>query len=316
VELLPLGANTCDGQVKMFSAEEPGVIRSSYEMLPPNLPTDMEFLDWDDGGTPCTTWKDMVDGERVGNCLDDNSLLFIWRFPPGSGTLAPGESSNASYRIGWRCAFPCSDCQDPAMGTASASDEDPCDTSIVLSWAAAFFPGAGNGVYHVYRSEISFADALAQPPVSPPGGLTGTSWTDTGTVPGVPLYYVVEAESTDFPGCGSGPLVGGSTDTASAGPVTDVVDTTAPTGTVGNTLKASNHSDVTVKFEWPGAPPPGADEHYVILRSDDQPDGGYADAGTSGLQSWTDPDAPPGAAGHVWFYDVRVADECENRSAD
>ena len=35
-------------------------------------------------------------------------------------------------------------------------------------------------------------------------------------------------------------------------------------------------------------------------------------------QDWTDPDAPPRFTppAHVWFYDVRIAYDCENMSLD
>ena len=57
---------------------------------PPNLPYDMEFLDWNDGGVPCTDWQDLVDGESVGRCGEDSSLLLVWRFPNGTGAVPPG----------------------------------------------------------------------------------------------------------------------------------------------------------------------------------------------------------------------------------
>lgn len=318
VELLPLGADTCEGQVMMTSAEDPGGLDASYEMLPPNLPSDMEFLDWNDGGVPCTEWQDLVDGEPVGNCGNDSSLLLIWRFPQTAGTLAPGETATARYRIGYQCAFPCDvACEDPVLAGGTAVDQGPCNDGIGLGWDAAAFPGAGNGVYHVRRSTVSFADARLQPPISPPAGLPTPGFNDTTPPPNVPLYYVIEAESLDFPGCGAGTLVNGSTDELELGPVTDTADVSGPMGLVGNTLRATAHTDDTVDFNWLLAAMPLPGESYRVLRSDDDPQGPFVIVAAPATQEWTDPDAPPRFDPvHVWFYDVRVSDECNNLSDD
>lgn len=318
VELLPLGADTCRGQVQMASAEDPTGLRASYQMLPPNLPVDMEFIRWDEGGDPCTTWNDLVSGDRIGECLDDNSLLLIWRFPAAAGLLEPGESATASYRIGWECAFPCDlACEDPVLSTGQAADSGPCNDGIRLDWVEAVFPGAGNGRYHVYRSLTSFSDALARPPVSPPGGLTDPFWLDRDTSANAEHYYVVQAESTDFPDCGGGPLVRGSTDTLQIGPMTDVSDVDPPSGIIGNALRATGYTESTVDFQWRLAPLPGPGEHHVVVRSDDDPSATLTEVATTTLQAWTDPDAPPRYDPvHVWFYRVFLADDCGNRSDD
>src|SRR6185295_18171983 len=115
----------------------------------------------------------------------------------------------------------------------------------------------------------------------------------------------------DFPGCGGGPFVGGSTAEIDLGPTTDVVDITDPTTVVGAALRATGHGTDTVDFEWSMAPLPGSDEHYVILRSDALPQGPFSEQATTLAQSWTDPAAPPRwEPPHVWYYDVRLADEC------
>lgn len=60
-------------------------------------------------------------------------------------------------------------------------------------------------------------------------------------------------------------------------------------------------------------PAPTAVETSVLLRSDDEPAGPLAPVGTSAVQQWTDPDAPPTyRPNHVWFYRVAVQDECGN----
>lgn len=310
VDLKAIGADTCEGQVRMYSAEDTASIRSSYQMLPPNLPHTMEFLDWDDGGVPCTQWSGLVEAESVGNCYEDSSLLLIWRFPEGAGTLAPGETASASYRIGWRCSFACGGCEYPSLSTGS-SDISACNDGIRLSWAPAWFPATGGGVYHCYRSTVSFADALVQPPVAT--GLSSPSWVDPTAVSGTTYYYVVQAESLDYPGCGTGPQVLGSTAELNVGPVTANPDVTPPAISVGSALRATAHTDTTVDFNWQLAPDPGPGEYFVILRSDDRPEGPFSLHATTTGKYWTDPIAPPRFyPTHVWFYDVRVADACGN----
>jgi hypothetical protein len=325
IDLLAVGGDTCQGQVEMFSADHPTDLHSSFQMLPPNLPTTMEWIAWNEGGSPCTQWKSFVDGEAQDGCngggFGDSSLLFIWRFPQTAGTLAPGESARASYRIGYQCAFPCNiACEQPAMSTASAVDVGPCNDGIRVSWAPAFFPGAGNGVYHVYRSIVSAADALTRPPITSPGGISQTTFTDDRTSVGTSYYYVVTAESLDFPGCGTGPVVGGSTASAIAmpQPVTDSGDVIPPTSDVGPTLRAAGHnSPDSVNFLWPGAPPVAPGESFAILRSDNDPQGPFTRQAVVPAPMWTDPAAPPTwFPAHVWFYDVRVVDSCGNVSND
>jgi hypothetical protein len=148
-------------------------------------------------------------------------------------------------------------------------------------------------------------------------GLAGTRFVDAAAPANVPLFYVVLAESLDRPGCGDGPLVRGSTDTLEIGPATDVSDVVPPAGTVGDTLRATDHADDTVDFVWPLAPPLGPGESFAILRADDDPRGPFTRQALVGAPAWTDPAAPPRFSPvHVWFYDVRVADACANVSAD
>jgi len=318
VDLLALGADDCQGQVRFFSADD-GALRASYELLGPNTPAVMEFLRWNDGAEPCTTWSGLVDGSMelpLSGC-NDNSLLLIWRFPAGGGMLQPNESAVASYRIGWGCAWPCAGCLAPQLDAGVAADVDDCNVGIELTWDDASFPAPGNGVYHVYRSELGFADARAQPAITPAGGITLTRFVDTLTPPGDSAYYVVQAESLDEPGCGGGPVVGGSTDELELGPVAETADLVPPVGIVGSALRATGKTESTVDFEWVLAPPPPPGETYVVMRSDDRPDAGFIMYAQPAGQRWTDPDAPPRySPTHCWFYDVRVADDCLNLSPE
>ncbi len=314
-DLKALGGDTCEGQVRMFTAEDPTWLRSSWEMLGPNLPTNMEFIEWGDGDYPALQWSGFYgEGALIGDCIGDNSLLLIWRVPSGSGTLAPGESSRASLRIGWGCSFPCVACGVPVLSQA-ASHVDACRDGVLLTWDPATFPGAGNGAYHVYRSPTSFADALANAPVAT--GLLSPSFTDSTAIAGTSYWYIVQAESLDFPGCGLGPQVGGSTDEIDVGPVLADPDITPPVTVVGSALRATAHTDDTVDFNWLLAPPPDPQEHYVVLRSDDRPMGPFSVVARPVVQTWTDPSAPPRfVPSHCWFYDIRIADKCENMSSD
>ena len=225
--------------------------------------------------------KDFVKGEEV------------------TGTLAPGESATASYRIGHGCAFPCNvACEDPLLGTGRVADLGPCNDGIELTWDAALFPGAGNGIYHVRRSTVSFADARLQSPLTPPAGLGAPAFIDTTPPPNQALYYVVEAESIDFPDCGQGTLVRGSTDEIEIGPIMDSADVAGPTGVVGNNLRATWHTDSTVDFNWllAGAPEPG--ETFRVLRADGNPigDGTTQDLG-HGIGIFSGLEVQPGALG-------------------
>jgi hypothetical protein len=208
-------------------------------------------------------------------------------------------------------------CEDPVLGTGMVADVGPCNDGIELTWDPALFPGAGNGVYHVRRSTVSFADARLQAPLTPPLGLVAASYIDATPPPNQSLYYVVEAESLDFPGCGAGTSVMGSTDEIEIGPVTDNADVTGPDGVVGNTLRATAHTEDTVDFNWLLAPAPAVGEQFRVLRSDDNPAGPFQQVIALPGQSWTDPNAPPRYFPvHVWFYDVRLIDECGNTSVD
>jgi hypothetical protein len=316
-DLLPLGGTTCDGQIQCFSADHPTELRASYQMLAPNLPQVMEWDYWPDTTSPCPNWRGILNGDSLGNCGNDSALTMIWRFPQGAGTLAPGATDTARYRIGWKCAWPCNvACEDPTLSSGSAVDGGPCNDGIRLAWLDAMFPGAGNGTYHVYRSTVSWADALLQPRLTPPAGISTPSFVDATTTANQTYFYVVQAESLDFPGCGSGPVVSGSTAELDLPPVTDNSDTVGPATVVGAALRAVGKTLVTVDFDWRLAPPPAPQEHYVVHRADNVPQGPFLIVGQPAVRSWTDPDAPNAGDHHCFFYQVKIADECGNESAE
>jgi hypothetical protein len=216
----------------------------------------------------------------------------------------------------WKARMTCVDaCLEPFLFSGTTEDVGPCLDGIRLSWEPADFPDVAAGVYHVYRSLIGFADALLRPTVAQ--NLTEMSWVDTDTLPGELWHHVVQAESTDFPGCGDGPSVGGSTDTLELGPTEDFADLVPPDNVVGNTLRVTGYTPDTADLEWPLGPAPGPDEHYALFRSDDAPGGLFQVISTTRVQLFTDPAATPSPARwHVFFYDLRLADDCGNVSAD
>ncbi|MEM7244775.1 MAG: hypothetical protein AAF533_05495 [Acidobacteriota bacterium] len=310
-DLIALGSTACEGQVETFSADDPMELWATYRMEGPNLPTDMEMLDWNDGGVPCTTWNGLVDGADVGSCTGDSSILLIWRFPGVAGQLMPGESARATYRVGWKCTFTCVDCEVPMLDTGLGRDFDTCNRGVRIDWEEGFFPGVGEGVYHVYRSETSFADALLQPPLTDMDGIADTFYQDPTTTPGVDYFYVVQAESTEYPGCGAGPSVGGTTAELNIGPVQDEEDSVPPVAVIDDDLRADGGTDTSVHLFWPTAPGLAAGESYTVTRSD-RPDGGFVIVDTDVDTDFLDTSAPNGPAPFVWFYRINLVDECGN----
>lgn len=193
----------------------------------------------------------------------------------------------------------------------------PCNLGLFLQWDPAAFPAAGRGVYHVYRSTLGFADALSSRAITPMSGLSTTSFADRTAPAGVPCWYVVLAESTDLPGCGSGPLVQGSTAELDLGPVVDEHGSAGPVGIVGPTLRVTSTDPAVAHLSWLGASALDSGETYVVRRSDGDPRSVVDRVGRVTSQAWTDTNAPPRFVPvHVWFYDVRMADACLNLSRD
>lgn len=240
-----------------------------------------------------------------------------WR--SAAGTVEGGASWSGPFSFSdrrWKARMSCvGACQEPSLGAGTAIDSSACNDGIQLEWKAASFPGAGDGLYHVYRSQLSFADALLQTPVATE--LAGTSWLDVDTLPGEIWHYVVQAESTNFPNCGEGPSVLGSTAELALGPVEDAADVTAPEGRVGNSLRATGYTGDTVDFDWTLAALPGPGERHAIYRADESAAGTFAELSRTPDQTWTDPEAVARTEPvHVRYYDVRLVDDCGNSSLD
>ena len=131
------------------------------------------------GGLAVTTWRDAAPPAN-------QALFYVLQAEsfeqPGCGD-GPAQGGLSDTRdVG-----PIEDAvsADVIVGAGEVLDDSACATgSMTVTWDAATFPGAGNGRYHVHRSALSLADALAQPALSPVGGLVGTAWVDATLSPG------------------------------------------------------------------------------------------------------------------------------------
>jgi hypothetical protein len=297
-ELLPLGADACDRPVELYSAEDTATLLGSVEMFGPTAPSDMEFVAWANAFDPCAAWSDAQTGTNLGDCFGDSSLLLTWAFPEGGGTLAPGESGQARWRIGKGCTFNCvAPCEDPEFpGPLTTSDPDPCERDLLVEWAAAVFPDAGNGVYHVYRSPISAADALLRPPVTPVGGIVETSWIDASAPVGQPVFHAVVAESIDLAGCGEGPAASGSTATLEGAVALDESATPPILVTAAASDVAGCAPDI--RLDWDAAEFPDGSGVYHLYRStvsfaEALAGAPLTPAGGLDALTWLDTTAPP-----------------------
>ena len=96
-----------------------------------------------------------------------------------------------------------------------------------------------------------------------------------------------------------------------------------PPSDIELTLRAVDKTFISVTFDWSTAPPLGADEHYHVYRATVP----VCDLTIAGLELISDPGGPPHtftdtnftdglALEPLYFYEVRVADQCENISFD
>jgi hypothetical protein len=203
----------------------------------------------------------------------------------------------------------------PAMSPPTWEDLHPCLPGVRLSWPRATFTTPLGAVYNVYRSATSCADALTRPPVAP--GVTALSWLDSN-LPGGRAFYVVQAEdgvrTTPCPQVG--PHHGGAIAEECVGPVVDQVVGMPPDG-VYATLRASHaegaqRDDVTMAWGAARALLPG--EHFHLLKAWGTPTSAWvrvnAEADLSRARAETDTTA------RLQFFDLRVANPCEDQSLD
>jgi hypothetical protein len=284
------GRSAGDQVVTITPTPDPPSICGSGDVTLTASPGFVEYL-WSDGQTGQSITVSLTEDGRIGVQAVD------------AGGCAPAA------RIDLRVDLP------PDFDSVDAVDSDPCGAGLRLSWTPAAFHGPdGTGIYHVYRSEISCADALAGGPVAT--GLTGTAWTDAATVPGVAYYYVVEAE--DSRGSSPCPLVGPAQGGAATRvcvdpPVVDLEDLIGPDSDVGWTLRASEGTEDSVFFTW-GDVGLVDGERYRVGRADVPAGRPFDDISRGPMRDpeFEDRRAPDA----LYFYDVRVVDACGNLSDD
>ena len=207
------------------------------------------------------------------------------------------------------------DCLAPVMGPVAARDVSPCTTGIELTWPAATFRGpTGSGVYNVYRSAVSCADALLRPAIAT--GLTLPRHVDLGsTGGGATWHYVVEAEDATATGpCApAGAHHGG---VAARACVTPAVrdDGTGPFPDVVGAVLRVAHRGEEITVSWTDARTLVGREHFHLLKAIDDPTAPFARVNPENDLSrrFTETDS----SGTLQFFDVRVANECEEMSID
>ena len=212
------------------------------------------------------------------------------------------------------------DCVIPQFSNVQVEDLT-CPVGIRVFWSAATFP-TGSGHYDIYRSVVSFADALLNPPVA--SNVTGTEFVDNSTTPGNTYFYVVRAEddAPAPPGCQVGPHGGVFTD-VNVGPITDNLSQTENKPLdIGADLRAYRILPTEVNLDWSTVVPDVNTTHWHVYRATDpslpfpdfwsmicpdKPTAGWLAPSTT---TWND----TGATGPLYYYDVRSANDCEDIS--
>ena len=97
-------------------------------------------------------------------------------------------------------------------------------------------------------------------------GIDALSWLDAAPPANQDLFYVVQAEGLDRPGCGDGPAVLGPTDAIEVGPITDAVAEDPLLG-LGQAVDPSSCTQ-GLELSWdPAAAPGGGVIRYHVHRS-------------------------------------------------
>ena len=204
----------------------------------------------------------------------------------------------------------------PYFDEAWVEDPSDCGAGLLVSWEEAVWedPILG-GIYNLYRSEGPIAscdDALSRAPVAT--GLDQLSWFDRSTEPGVEYLYVVEAEDAQPPhGCDPPGPRGGALAWACTEPA--LIDAQAeerPEG-VFATLFLSHDADA-VTLEWPSARALLPGERFRLFK-DPEPQFGPFEL----LNDWDSVDrrhVDLDTRSPLQFFELRVADSCDQLSAD
>lgn len=215
----------------------------------------------------------------------------------------------ASQQVRVEVAAPC---LEPALGAVSSRDIASCNLGVALSWEPADF-SSGSGVYNVYRSELSCADALSRPPVAT--GLTATAWQDGDTVRDGRYWHVVEAEDSaaGSPCPETGPVFGGSVARSCAGPTRDFADDASVPEGVHATLRVRRAGGSVIPH-WPAARDLLPGETFHLLAASEDASSPFLFAGPDDGLARELEDGEPASA--LRFYDLRVQDPCGSLSRD
>jgi len=264
------------------------------------------------GGTINYTWRDTSTGAIVGT----------------TPVVSVSPTTTTTYEVTVSCSADAA-CEvvdtatvevhrPPLFDTVRLADPATCNIGIEVGWDPATFRDAtGTGVYNVYRSEVSCADAVTRAPLV--RGLATNRWVDPSTRAGRSYYYVVEAEDArGIPPQAptvctpQGPNNGGTVTRVCSGPITEVADPTTPAG-VFATLFAS-HVGQTVTFDWSGARMLAGDEHFHLLKAWNSAAAAFSLVNGEGdvSRSFTETDT----SARRQYFDLRVANGCEVQSDD
>lgn len=264
-------------------------------------------------------------GITLSDCT--GTVDYTWRDPGGVIGAGPTVDVSPTTTTTYEVDVTCSDdagCfyedtilveveQPPRLPGITTDDPSECNRGIKVGWdAAEFFDPSASGVYAVYRSDVSCADALLQPPLVM--GVLGTDWFDPTIDPGVDYYYVVLAEDNRMPTvCApQGPHHGGAMVTRCIGPIADSVSPGTPEG-VGAVLRLT-HSGHDVTVTWPGARALLPGEHFHLLKAWRSPLSSFSlvngEGDTSGSFAERDQSV------RRQYFDLRVASPCEELSLD
>ncbi len=259
--------------------------------------------------TPCAGTIDYVWSDSTGNVVGRTARV----------SVSPATTETYSVRVSCSTDPTCAGSaivtvtvQNPPIFTTGQSvDFARCNLGVEVSWSPATFRDpTGTGVYNIYKSTVSCADALSQPPAIM--GLSSSPWVDRGTTNGGTYYYVIEAE--DNRGATSclprGPHNGGMVTRVCLPPVIDTSGTTVPAG-VFATLRASHVGDA-VTMNWTLARVLLSDEHFHLQKAVLRADSTYSRVTPDGdlTRSHVETDT----SAWIQFFDLRVADACETES--
>jgi len=251
-------------------------------------------------------------------CPDDDSAVFWYHgfLPQDGDIIAPGDTKRHSVVIfssadNASCGDFTPGCQRPSLPAPVARDPDDCNPGILVAWDPATFHGpSGTGVYNIYRSDVSCADAVARGPFVT--GLTTTTFWDPLTLPGQTYFYVVEAEDdqdgTECPP--AGPFYGGAVTRLCTTPTTDYMDDVALVG-LGPVLRV-RHSGDAVTVDWTRARAFLPFEHVHLLKAWRDPEEFFRRVNREAdiSRSYTETDR----SARLQFFDLRLANKCEGEA--